>query len=302
MATQVIPRVPSTIPTEEFLTQFVRPERPVIVEGLPIAPELAQLAADRDYLKRVEAAAAPKDAHRLSSVWLDVTADTFSKDSPAGRELYSTLCRLVPADVSWRRTHVRLWSSPQGYITAWHYDGNGLSGLNVQVLGRKYWQIVAPSTPMRAKPFINMMIQEKIPLSARQKQTLEWAEFESRPGDMVFVPRFWYHYVLSLDDWNANVNVVFSPTWTAEESAVAIRERERILAIGALERTPARRLFGPRISLSVSSYGGDGEAFYDVSRARAGRAGALRGIMRELGSAPIAALMALNKRLLGLED
>ena len=300
MATQIVPRVPSTISAEEFLTRFVKPELPVIVEGLPIAPELARVAADREYLNKVEGAAQRKDVHRLSSVWLDVTEDTFSKDSPAGRELYSTICRLVPEDVSWRRTHVRLWSSPQGYITAWHYDGNGLSGLNVQVLGRKYWQIVSPSTPMKAKPFINMMIQEKTPLSARQKKTLDWAEFESRPGDMVFVPRFWYHYVLSLDSWNANVNVVFSPTWTAPESAVAIRERECMLAIGALERTPVWRLFASRIS--VSSYGGNGKAFYEASRSRAGRAGALRGVMRELGSVPLTSLMSLNKKILGLED
>ena len=35
---------------------------------------------------------------------------------------------------------IRVFAHPRGNVTTWHYDGNGLNVLNLQVSGKKHWQ------------------------------------------------------------------------------------------------------------------------------------------------------------------
>lgn len=131
---------------------------------------------------------------------------------------------------------LRFWQAAQGHQTPWHYDGNALDVLNVQLAGRKHFTLAAPH---RELPWIRFL-----PVS-----TLAYADPELPvqhvildAGDLIFIPRFWSHRVEALDTDNRNLNWVWTDADFAADSAVASREAERLAAVkklasaGTLER------------------------------------------------------------------
>jgi hypothetical protein len=299
MARRQIQRVPASLPTGEF-ARFLASETPVILEGVAIDPDFAARLEQRDLLDRIESREGGEQgraAHRHSNVWLDVTPSGAREDTVMSG-LYDELHRFVPTDgVSLRDTHVRLWEAPRGTLTPWHYDGNGIHGLNLQVLGRKYWQLVSPETPLPSYPFVNASPQGAQPLNARQRDELDWLEFETGPGDVLFLPRLWSHYVLSIGAWNANMNLVFTPLSLAG-SALARREYGRVAALAALQRSRIARLLPARIRSSGDALGYGGAE--DYFRSKVPRAELVKTALNELRLVPLASVIVHYRRTLGI--
>jgi hypothetical protein len=299
MAGREIQRLPASLLTSDF-ADFLGSETPVILEGVAIDPDFAARLEQRDVLDRIEAREGGEQSrgtHRHSNDWLDVTPSV-AREDPVMSGLYDELHRFVPTEgVRLRDTHVRLWGAPQGTLTPWHYDGNGIHGLNLQVVGRKFWQLVSPETPLPTYPFVYGSPQGARPLNARQRGELDWLEFETRPGDVLFLPRLWSHYVLSLDAWNANINLVFTPLSLAG-SALARREYGRVAALAALQHSPIARLLPARLR-AASDAMGYGEA-EDYFRSQVPRAEVVKTVLNELRMLPLESAIVHYRRALGL--
>jgi len=120
-----------------------------------------------------------------------------------------------------RENHVRVWFNLKGHRTPWHYDGHSLHIFNLQLKGRKRWRLVAPETPLLCIPFTSVCLFGDYSLARRRHY-----EFETGEGDLVFVPRYWYHSVESLGDLNINLNWVLTPKTVPADNPTARREVE----------------------------------------------------------------------------
>lgn len=295
-----IERVPSDIGATEFAERFLEPDVPVIIQGPPIPAELSQRMSDRGILDRLQAREVHgnRNAIRHSSAWLDVTREGICQEPGLGA-LYQQLATLMPeTGVRLRETHVRIWASPQGTVTTWHYDGNGVHGLNLQMTGRKHWQLVSPETPLPTYPFMFSLVQGAMPLNARQRNELEWMEFETVPGEVLFLPRLWAHQVISLEPWNLNVNLVFTST-SRPASALGHREEGRLASLAMIRRSPLWPLLPEVVREGATDgddYGGDGDYFVG----RVPRRDIARGFARELRKLPLAGFVLRYRKSLGI--
>ena len=118
-------------------------ETPFVVTNVPLPEESIR---DAGFLSNNY-----KDPEKRGLGWYD-TALPDAEDDAFNT---SALVRAVFADAatSVRRNPVRLWLQPAGHKTLMHYDGNSLSGLNLQVKGRKHWVLVSPHTPLPCATF-----------------------------------------------------------------------------------------------------------------------------------------------------
>ncbi|MEL0456438.1 cupin-like domain-containing protein [Flavobacteriaceae bacterium SZ-1-7] len=105
-----------------------------------------------------------------------------------------------------KRNNIYAWIGPEGTITGLHYDS--LNNLLAQVMGRKLVVLVAP------KDNKNMYISDKFELGATSSEVdinnydeskhpkfkeVKFFSVVLRPGDVLFIPKKWWHYVKSLD-------------------------------------------------------------------------------------------------------
>lgn len=127
-------------------------------------------------------------------------------------------------DMSVRKEPMRVFLQPGGHVTLPHYDGNSLHGMNMQVLGRKRWVLTSPRTPLPTMPFMFAgLVKRNFAYDAGRYDIMD---FETHPGDLLFLPRYWYHEVHSLGEVNLNVNWVFTPLAPNEEHSLGRREVE----------------------------------------------------------------------------
>jgi len=124
---------------------------------------------------------------------------------------------------------IRFWQSPGGHRTPWHYDGNALDVVNVQLAGSKQFSLAPPE---RELPWVRFM---PISTLAYEDPPVPTLEVTLHAGDLIFIPRFWGHRVYALESANRNVNWVWTDSAFAPDSAVAVREAERLAAVRKLE-------------------------------------------------------------------
>lgn len=143
-------------------------------------------------------------------------------------ERHRTFVRFLPNPQHLR--HV-FWIAPAGNRTLLHQD-NFMENLNVQVYGRKQFILIAPSDydSMYAHMFSESPVNPLDVDHTRFPKFQPTAVYEAvlGPGDMLYLPQFWWHYVVALEA-SINVNV-----WT--------KARPRELA-----RTTARMPLVPRL-------------------------------------------------------
>jgi hypothetical protein len=156
-------------------------------------------------------------------------------------------------EFSVRKSPMRVFMQPGGHVTLPHYDGNSLHGLNLQVLGEKKWILTSPKTPLPCTPFMFAGLVGKEFIYDPNKY--DFYEFITKPGDLLFVPRYYFHEVHSLGKVNLNNNWVFTPTTPDESTPLGKREVE----IVKLRKTwPfVNKAFFPD---KFTNYGGQGEA------------------------------------------
>lgn len=209
----MLPRLDIDRDADRFVEEFFLPERPAIfpnaVRACGSASELccklqSRIAADAQKTER--------------SMWYDVR-----------EELLDEICQTPPLidrlmneeDAFLRDNCVRIWVSDQGNVSPWHYDGHSLHVFNLQLFGRKRWTIVAPDTPLLCMPFNNVCMLNHYSLSHKQH-----FEFTLDEGDIVFLPRYWYHLVVAEKETNVNVNWVLMPKTSPPDTPGARREAE----------------------------------------------------------------------------
>ncbi len=127
-------------------------------------------------------------------------------------------------DMFFREQPMRIFMQPRGHVTLPHYDGSSLHGFNLQVVGTKRWILTSPHTPLPTIPFMFAgMVSREFIYNPKQ---YDFMEFETRAGDLLFLPRYWSHEVHSLDEINLNLNWVCTPLEPNEETPLGKREVE----------------------------------------------------------------------------
>jgi hypothetical protein len=96
---------------------------------------------------------------------------------------------------------IRAWKHNKGNVTQWHYDGNGINIFNICISGRKRFYLSPPgSIPV-------------LPLSNISLKTDIWDEqsvfVEIGVSDMLYLPPYWFHKVITLEDNTLTVNYAF---------------------------------------------------------------------------------------------
>lgn len=127
-------------------------------------------------------------------------------------------------DMFFREQPMRIFMQPRGHVTLPHYDGSSLHGFNLQIIGTKRWILTSPHTPLPTIPFMFAgMVSRKFIYDPRQ---YDFMEFKTCAGDLLFLPRYWYHEVHALDEINVNLNWVCTPLNPNEETPLGKREVE----------------------------------------------------------------------------
>lgn len=208
----MIPRIAAT-DRDRFVGEFYAAEQPVVLESAVTTPATVEDVCDTLNTRIVHDSTA---AQRL--LWYDVRRDLLDQicATPA------IVDELMDPDSAFLRENcVRIWFNPLGHITPWHYDGHSLHVFNLQLKGKKRWTIVAPETPLGCTPFSHTVVTKRPSLKGKRVY-----QFDLDDGDMLFLPRYWYHYVESLGEMNINVNWVLMPKAQPVASATATREAE----------------------------------------------------------------------------
>jgi lysine-specific demethylase 8 len=94
------------------------------------------------------------------------------------------------------------WITPKGNATLLHHD-TFYDNLNIQIFGRKRFIMIPPSS---YKSLYVHLFSES-PLDPREVPLDEFPRFAGadlseavvEPGDVMFVPQFWWHFVISID-------------------------------------------------------------------------------------------------------
>lgn len=208
----MIPRIAAT-DRSRFVQEFYLAEQPVVLASAVETPATVEEVCEGLNTRIVHDATA---AQRL--LWYDVRRDLLDQICATPAVVDELM---DPAAAFLRDNCVRIWFNPSGHITPWHYDGHSLHVFNLQLKGKKRWTIVAPETPLGCTPFSHTVVTKRPSLEGKRVY-----EFDLDEGDLLFLPRYWYHYVESLGEMNINVNWVLMPKAAPVTSATATREAE----------------------------------------------------------------------------
>jgi hypothetical protein len=285
-----VSRVSPNIDTREFLDHYYLPRRPVVIEG---AAEHwpASRHWTREYLKEKLERSLNRATRQL--LWWDIDRTLIAGDIPELKLIDELRELQAPRE---RTRSRRLWMSQAGERTPWHYDGNSLEIFNAQVVGTKRFTLVSPHTPIDLKAFSLLGRKPEAQPEALLTDAHDYTTFELRAGDLLYLPRHWFHYVESLDAFNANVNWVWTDLSSGSfDNPVSRREKDLVgglYPLFLLERRFAsrtRRVGLPRLRIKhfnpeyTSEYGGASN--FEVPRSflrERGMARAARTLLSEL--------------------
>jgi hypothetical protein len=190
--------------------------------------------------------------------------------------------------MSVRKSPMRLFMQPRGHVTLPHYDGNSLHGFNQQVIGKKKWIVTSPNTPLPNIPFMfASLVGKNFKYNPR---VYDFYEFETVPGDLIFLPRYMVHEVHSMEPVNLNLNWVCTPTSPNESSILGRREVEIVKLRKTLPLI--NKAFFPD---NFSSYGGQGQELIDRYSREVSNTRMLKRLVKELAGYP--RLLVLAKQL-----
>jgi hypothetical protein len=208
-----IPRLHIDRDADRFVEEFYVHEKPVI---FPKAVQTDGTALES--CSRLSARIAADDRKTERTMWYDVREGVLDHicQTPA------VVSRVMNAEGAFLRENcVRIWFNSRYHVSPWHYDGHSLHVFNLQLCGRKRWMIVDPDTPLCPIPFNNICLRQNESLAGKRHY-----EFTLEEGDLLFLPRYWFHRVVSEGELNVNVNWVLMSKAKAVDSRIARREAE----------------------------------------------------------------------------
>lgn len=261
---------------DTFVRDFYRPEQPVVFRRCVMSPDSVD-----DISRKLNSRIAADATVTQRQLWYDVR-----------RALLDQICatpalvdRLMnPEEAFLRDNCVRVWFNPRGHITPWHYDGHSLHVFNLQLKGQKRWTIIAPETPPLCTPFSHTTLFKHVSLDGKR-----YYKFDLNEGDMLFLPRYWFHYVESEAEMNINVNWVLMPKSQPAATRTAKREAEMMWLKQRLEPVlpgQARR--------TVKTYAGKGHEAVSAITKHVSTPSALRRAIVELSRTPLLAVALPN--------
>ena len=261
-----IDRIPAyTLTSVEFFARYYKAETPVILTGLDTHPNINSIVWARahqpDASRRPGHIAIPMPDKGAEIVVPSLVRDIFAQ-----------------TDISCKSKPLKLWMQPQGHCSHLHYDGNSLHGMNWQVTGRKHWLLISPNTPPRLMPFTQVAMTH--PGFQPDPTNYDFYDFETAPGEMLFLPRYWIHQVTSLGPINTNLNWVWTPTYPNQKVTVGKRESAVIKIrsmIGRLDQYIPNRVH-------IQNYGDGGMALLNIYTAGQSRWSLLGALAKELSS------------------
>jgi hypothetical protein len=114
------------------------------------------------------------------------------------------------------------WFSGAGVRTWLHYDNNGCHNLNAQITGTKRCVLYAPEELVRMRVFSlggsnpayncsRIDVERPSPEEARDLEAAEAWQADLGPGDVLYIPAWWFHTFLHLGEFNSNVNFWWKP-------------------------------------------------------------------------------------------
>lgn len=263
-----IPRIPAH-QAELFLSRFFHAEQPVVLTGA-----VDTTATVEDVCKKLNARIADDQSASQRLLWYDVR-----------RELLNQICNtpavvdevMDPETAFLRENCVRVWFNPGGHITPWHYDGHSLHVFNLQLKGKKRWTLAAPETPLPCTPFSHTAMLKRASLAGKRTYTFDLDE-----GDMLFLPRYWFHYVESVEALNINVNWVLMPKLAPVDTVTARREAEMMWLKQRMDP-----LLPAGAKKTLHTYAGAGKPAVDTVTANVTTAAAFSRLGKELARSPL---------------
>lgn len=208
----VIDKIPLVkISYDRFVKEYLLPEKPLIITGVGDR-NIDEITSK--YVKKYF-----QDTSKKSIGWYDAPLNPSDKTIPSF--LHQIFAR---KDMSIRALPMRLFMQPLGHKTLYHYDGNSLHGFNLQIKGKKHWQLISPHTPTDFAPlmFVSLVGKTFVP----DADKYDYYEFETTAGEMLFLPRYWIHSVSTRAEENINYNWVMTPTFPNNTSPLGRRESE----------------------------------------------------------------------------
>ncbi|KAI9349992.1 hypothetical protein DFJ73DRAFT_832677 [Zopfochytrium polystomum] len=127
-------------------------------------------------------------------------ADEDGGDTPSPSSSRSASPAPARDDVS-----ISAWFGPGGTVSPLHTDPR--DNLFAQVMGRKYVRLYAPTETERVYPHEEEMLRNSSRVDAENPDLEAFplfaeADYEDcivEPGDLLFIPKGWWHYVRSLE-------------------------------------------------------------------------------------------------------
>jgi hypothetical protein len=96
----------------------------------------------------------------------------------------------------------RLWNHKKKNFTRNHYDGNGVEVINISLKGKKRFYLASPSKTFTMFPISNISVN-----SNPDDYNYDYI-IDLLPGDFLYIPSYWWHKVLTLED-SINMNFNF---------------------------------------------------------------------------------------------
>lgn len=127
------------------------------------------------------------------------------------------------------REGLRFWFHNSDNITNTHYDLDALDVFNLVINGKKRFILTSPKTPLKCWPFISWAVP------GQDYTKLTHTIIDVGPGDMIYIPRNWFHQVNCLEDNTVNVNFVM---FDRKNTDLGSQRDTEILKLHQLLNTP----------------------------------------------------------------
>jgi hypothetical protein len=265
----------SDLPYDEFVENYLLPEKPLVIQKVITFNKVLTPSYILENFSH---------ENKREAGWFD--ADLVDNGTIKIPEIVKSV--LDRQDMSVRKSPMRLFMQPRGHVTLPHYDGNSLHGFNQQVIGKKKWIVTSPNTPLPNIPFMfASLVGKNFKYNPR---VYDFYEFETVPGDLIFLPRYMVHEVHSMEPVNLNLNWVCTPTSPNESSILGRREVEIVKLRKTLPLI--NKAFFPD---NFSSYGGQGQELIDRYSREVSNTRMLKRLVKELAGYP--RLLVLAKQL-----
>lgn len=178
-----------------FYDDFVRCKQPILIKNAINSIEFKQLINDRK-----------KEIKPLYSRGSVPFLYTYFDDPIIRKYLFGLpiIKHLICNNKTQFRNEMRLWHHDKGNISYFHYDQRSTDLLNICVSGSKQWLLLPPDAPLKCWPFYNIVL----PFQKEKKKNAISLVMEQ--GDLLYIPRNWFHQVTTLEDHTLNINIIFN--------------------------------------------------------------------------------------------